>query len=48
MLQIPGPNPKVNPAATSGNVETKSNVSRDPSGLNRSVLQIFKKNVFGR
>ena len=48
MLQIPVQNAKANQASTALNPDTKSNVSRDPSGLNRSVLQIFKKNVFGR
>jgi hypothetical protein len=42
MLQIPVSAPK------NLNMETKSNVSKDASGLNRSVLQIYRQNVFGR
>ncbi len=51
MLQIPVQAPKPannNNTVAANNAETKSNAGRDPSGLNRSVLQVFKKSVYGR
>jgi len=44
MLKLPVSAPK----SPNVNGETKSNVSRDASGFNRSVLQSYKKYVFGR
>ena len=51
MLQIriqASKTPTNNNPPAANNFETKSNAGRDPSGLNRSALQIFKKSVFGR
>jgi len=51
MLQIPVKAPKAvnnNNAQIANNAETKSNAGRDRSGQNTSVLQLFKKSVFGR
>jgi len=51
MLQIPVKASKAvnnNNAQIANNAETKSNAGRDRSGQNTSVLQLFKKSVFGR
>ena len=51
MLQIPVQAPKAkepNNAQVAANLETKSNAKRDLKGLDQSVLQSFRKSVFGR